>query len=136
MRVENLQAICQHVVENVQDGLACGLVDRKSGLLMAVHHVVPYFSPEYLDAIAAATVELFHGRTIKRVEELLSALRGTAVQDSFEEMFIASTTVFHFMKYIREKEVIAILVTRKGTSQGLGWAALRNTLPHFIAHLP
>jgi hypothetical protein len=136
IRVEKLQAICQNVVENMQDGLACGLVDRNSGLFMAIHHIVPHFSPEYLDAISAAAVELFYGRTVKRVEELLSTLRGTPVQDSFEEMFIASTTVFHFMKYIRQKEVIAILVTHRGVSQGLGWAALRNTLPRFIANLP
>lgn len=128
--------VCQTIVENVQDGLACAVVDCDTGMLMGIYHVVPHFTPEYLDTIAAAAVEMFCGRTVKRVEELLSIQRGTPVKNSFEEIFISSQSVYHFMTFIRAKNVITILVTRKSASQGLGWAALRNSAANIIAVLP
>lgn len=128
--------VCQKVVENMNEGVACGIVDVNTGLLIGIHHLVPHFTTDYLDAIAAASVEMFAGRTVKRIEQLLSALSGTTVQESFEEIFVASPRVFHFMVLIREKNVIAILVTRKTISQGMGWSALHNAMPDFVAALP
>jgi hypothetical protein len=123
-------------MEGLPGALACSVVDCNSGMLIGVHHIVPHFTSEYLDAIAAAAVEMFSGRTVRRVEELLGSLRGTPVKDSFEEIFISSQNVFHFMKLIRDKQVIAVLVTRKSVSQGMGWAALRNTLSDITAAIP
>jgi hypothetical protein len=128
--------ICRKVVEKTPDALAYGIVDSNSGMLIGVHHVVPHFTPEYLDAIAATAVEMFRGRTVKRVEELLSSLRGSPVKDSFEEIFISSTMVYHFMKVIRDKQVVVVLVTRKNLSQGMGWASLRNTIADLLTVLP
>lgn len=128
--------ICQHVVEDFPESLACGVVDIETGMLLGMHHAVPYFSQPYLEAIAAAAVEMFRGRTVKRVEELLSRQRGKPVKDSFEEIFISSPTVYHFMKLIHEKDAIAVLVTRKNTSQGMGWATLRNTIEVLVEALP
>lgn len=128
--------VCANLLADLPDALACGVVDINSGMLVGIHHLVPHFNQAYLDAIAAATVEMFCGRTVKRVEELLSRQRGKPARDSFEEIFISSPTVFHFMKYIREKEVIAILVMRKSAVQGLGWSALRNAVEAIIEALP
>ena len=132
----SISGVCQKVVENMSDGLACGLVDINTGLLMGVHHLVPHFTPDYLDAVAAASVEMFNGRTVKRIEQLLSSMSDTPVQESFEEIFTSSPRVFHFMKLIREKNVIVVLVTRKSVSQGMGWASLRNAVSEFIIALP
>jgi hypothetical protein len=134
--MSSVSDVCRKVVENVNDGIACGVVDINTGLLMGIHHLVPHFTPDYLDAIAAASVEMFAGRTVKRIEQLLSAMSGTLVHESFEEIFVASPRVFHFMTLIREKNAIAILVTRKDISQGMGWASLRSAVPDFIASLP
>ncbi len=128
--------VCRKIVEGSQGGLASAVVDINTGMLLAVYHLVPHFTPAYLDAIAAASVEMFRGRTVKRIEELLSRQRGTVVQDSFEEIFIASTGVFHFMKLVRDKGAILVLVTRKDASQGMGWAVLRNALTEVTALLP
>lgn len=128
--------VCRGIVESAQEALACAVVDRDTGMLIGVHHVVPHFTPEYLDAIAAAAVEMFCGRTVKRVEELLSMQRGTPAKDSFEEIFISSRGVYHFMKMVQEKHVIAVLVTRKSVSQGMGWASLRNAVSDIVATLP
>jgi hypothetical protein len=120
----------------MNDGLACAIVDVNTGMLLGIHHLVPHFTPDYLDAVAAASVEMFSGRTVKRIEQLLSSMSGVPVQESFEEIFTSSPRVFHFMKLIREKQVIIILVTRKSVSQGMGWASLRNSVADFITALP
>jgi hypothetical protein len=128
--------VCRKVVDNINDGLACAIVDVNTGMLLGIHHLVPRFTTDYLDAVAAAAVEMFSGRTVKRIEQLLSSMSGVPVQESFEEIFTSSPRVFHFMKLIREKQVIIILVTRKSVSQGMGWASLRNSVADFITALP
>ena len=132
----NLNQICQGVVNDVQDALACGVVDLNTGMMMGVHHVVPYFTQSYLDAVAAAAVEMMKGRTIRRVEQLLSKQRGTEVKDVFEEIFMSSKNVYHFMALIRPKQSLVVLVTKKTTSQGMGWASLRAALDDIAEALP
>jgi len=130
------QEVCKQILEKVEDCLAVGVVDLGTGMLMGVHHTVPYFSQSYLDAVAAAAVDMFRGKNVRRVEELLSQQRGEVVKDSFEEVFVSSTKVFHFMAVVREKGAVVVMVTRKATNQGMGWAALRNSLDTIKKSLP
>jgi hypothetical protein len=130
------QDICKTVVDRVDDCLAVGVVDLNTGMLMGVHHTVPYFTQAYLDAVAAAAVEMFRGKNVRRVEELLSAQRGEAIKDSFEEVFIASPKVFHFMIVIKDKGAVVVMVTKKTVNQGMGWAALRNAIGAVKGSLP
>ena len=130
------QEVCKQILEKVEDCLAVGVVDLGTGMLMGVHHTVPYFSQSYLDAVAAAAVDMFRGKNVWRVEELLSQQRGEVVKDSFEEVFVSSTKVFHFMAVVREKGAVVVMVTRKATNQGMGWAALRNSLDTIKKSLP
>lgn len=133
---KNLNAICQGIVDDVTDALACGVVDLNSGMMMGVHHNVPYFTQSYLDAVAAAAVDMFRGKTVRRVEQLLGKQRGQPIQDAFEDIFISSIKVFHFMKLLREKQAVVVLVTKKTTNQGMGWASLRAALDDVTAGLP
>ncbi len=130
------QETCKSVVDKVDDCLAVGVVDLNTGMLMGVHHTVPYFTQAYLDAVAAAAVEMFRGKTVRRVEELLSGQRGETIKDSFEEVFISSPKTFHFMVVIREKGAVVVMVTKKTVNQGMGWAALRNSLASIRGTLP
>ena len=132
----SINEVCQNMVADVQDALACGVVDLNTGMLMGVHHTIPYFTQSYLDAVAAAAVEMMRGKTVKRVEQLMSKQRGSEVKDSFEEIFISSPNTFHFMAMIREKQCLVVLVTKKTTSQGMGWASLRTSLSDVAAALP
>jgi hypothetical protein len=130
------QEICKTTLEKVDDCLAVGVVDLNTGMLMGVHHTVPYFTQAYLDAVAAAAVEMFRGKTVRRVEELLSSNRGDSVKDSFEEVFVSSPKTFHFMTVIKDKGAVVVMVTKKTVNQGMGWAALRNSLTAIKATLP
>ncbi|HER19669.1 MAG TPA: hypothetical protein ENO14_01330 [Chromatiales bacterium] len=123
--------LCQSVVEDVSDALACGVVDLNTGMFLGVHHIVPHFTQAYLDAVAAASVEMLRGKTVRRVEELLTKQRGQEVINTTNEIFMSSDHVFHFMKVIRDKDCVVVLVTKTTTNQGSGWAALRNAIPDF-----
>ncbi len=128
--------ICKVLVDKVDDCLAVGVVDLNTGMLMGVHHNVPYFTQAYLDAVAAAAVEMFRGKNVRRVEELLSQHRGEPIKDSFEEIFISSPRVFHFMATIKEKGAVVVMITKKTVNQGFGWSALRNNLSAIKQTLP
>ena len=132
----NTQEICRELVDDVDDCLAVGVVDLNTGMLMGVHHTVAYFTQTYLDAVAAAAVDMFRGKTVRRVEELLSRQRGEEVRDSFEEIFIKSVKVFHFMTLIRSKSAVVVMVTKQSTNQGMGWASLRASLGKIEDTLP
>lgn len=128
--------VCRQVQEKVEDALAVGVVDLNTGLLMGFHHNVPYFTQPYLDAVAAAAVEMFRGKNVRRVEELLGATRGEKITDSIEEIFLSSQRVFHFMSTIADKSAVVVMVTRKTTNQGMGWAMLRANLDIIRKTLP
>jgi hypothetical protein len=130
------QDVCRQIQEKVDDSLAVGVVDLNTGMLMGVHHTVPYFTQAYLDAVAAAAVEMFRGKNVRRVEELLSTQRGEPIKDSFEEIFISSPKVYHFMVTIKDKSAVVVMVTKKSTNQGMGWAALRTNLEALRKTLP
>lgn len=132
----NTQEACQSLVDDVSDCLAVGVVDLNTGMLMGVHCNVPYFTQSYLDAVAAAAVDMFRGKNVRRVEELLSKHRGEEIKDAFEEIFISSLKVFHFMSLIRDKSAVVVMVTKKTTNQGMGWAALRASMGDIKATLP
>ncbi len=128
--------VCKTVLEKVDDCLAVGVVDLNTGMLMGVYHSVPYFTQAYLDAVAAAAVEMFRGKNVRRVEEMLSQQRGEQIKDSFEEIFISSPKVFHFMATIRDKGAVVVMVTKKTVNQGMGWAAIRTNLNAIKGTLP
>ena len=132
----NTQEACQALVDDVSDCLAVGVVDLNTGMLMGVHCTVPYFTQSYLDAVAAAAVDMFRGKNVRRVEELLSKHRGEEIKDAFEEIFISSLKVFHFMSLVRDKSAVVVMVTKKTTNQGMGWAALRASMSDIKATLP
>ena len=128
--------VCQTMVEAVDDCLAVGVVDLSTGMMMGVHHTVPHFTQAYLDAVAAAAVELFRGKNVRRVEELLGQQRGEDITDSFEEIFASTVKTFHFMSTIPDKGAVVVMVTKKSANQGMGWSALRNNLDNLAASLP
>jgi hypothetical protein len=128
--------VCRGILEKVDDCLAVGVVDLNTGMLMGVYHSVPYFTQAYLDAVAAAAVEMFRGKNVRRVEEMLSTQRGEPIKDSFEEIFVSSPKVFHFMATIKDKGAVVVMVTKKTVNQGMGWAAIRNNLSAIKGTLP
>jgi len=133
----DVNEICSKIVSDVNDALGCAVVDLDTGLLLGVHHVVPYFTQSYLDAVAAAAVDMFRGRTVSTVEELLSKQRGSEVKHTIREVQMSTTNTYHFMSIVPEKpNALMVLITSTKANLGTGWAALRNSLPDVAAAVP
>lgn len=125
----NLNDICKSVLSEVEGATGCAVVDLNNGLMLASAHNVPYFSQTYVDAVAAAAVEMFRGRNISAVEKLLTAQRGHTVEKSIQEVQMTTGGTYHFMSVIPGKDdCLMVLITTRRASLGMGWSALRRAM--------
>jgi hypothetical protein len=132
-----LDDICNDVVKNVDGALGCAVVDLTSGLLLSVAHNIPYFTQSYLDAVAAAAVDMFRGRTVRTVEELLSSQRGTRLENTIKEVQMTTDNTYHFMTLVPDRpNALVVLITSTRTNLGMGWAQVRNALPKLAPLCP
>jgi len=125
-----LDDLLQTVVGDVDGALGCAVVDLNSGLLLGAAHNVPYFTSSYLEAVAAAAVDMIRGKNVRAVESLLSSQRGQPVEKMIKEVQMTTERTFHFMATIKGKEdSLIVLITSKTTNLGMGWAAVRGNMP-------
>lgn len=125
----SLNDICKGIIDDVDGATGCAVVDLNNGLMLAVAHSVPYFTQTYLDAVAAAAVDMFRGKNVSSVEKLLSAQRGEQVEKTIQEVQMTTTGTYHFMSVIPEKpDNLVVLITTKKANLGMGWSALRKSL--------
>ena len=121
--------ICKDIVGSVDGALACSVVDLGTGLLIGVHHAIPYFTQSYLDAVAAAAVDMFRGKGVSSVEKLLTQVRGETVEKTFKEIHMTTSNTLHFMSIVPDKpDALVVLITKKSTSLGMGWSAVRGAM--------
>jgi hypothetical protein len=117
------------VIDEVDGALGCAVADMRSGALLGVAHHVSYFTQEYLEAVSAAAVEMFRGQTVRHVEDLISAKRGGSSERLLEEMQMTTRHTIHFMMVLpNHPEAVAVLITERETSLGMGWAAIRRSV--------
>lgn len=135
--MKNLNDVCNSILRDVNESLAVAVVDLTSGLLLSVAHNVPYFTQSYIDAVAAAAVDMFRGKTVTTVEKLLSAQRGREVINSIKEVQMSTEATYHFMSLVPDKpNALVVLITTKRANLGMGWAALRGALPQLKSFCP
>ena len=125
----SLNDVCKEIIDTVDGATGCAVVDLNNGLMLGQAHNVPYFTQTYLDAVAAAAVEMFRGKNVAAVEKLLSSQRGETVEKTIQEVQMSTTGTYHFMSLVPEKpDALAVLVTTRKANLGSGWAALRKAL--------
>lgn len=124
--------VCRNLVEDVDGALGCAVVDLNTGLIESIHHVVSYIDNVYLDAVAAAAVDMFRGRSVLNIERLLSKKRGEEVSNTFEEIQIKTTRTYHFMSVIpSQPDYLFVFITDHSVNLGMGWASVRTSLKRF-----
>jgi len=134
---ENLNEIMQQMLDEVDEALGVAVIDLNSGLLISVAHNVPYFTQSYLDAVAAAAVEMFRGKTISNVEKLIAQQRGEEPKHHVQEVQMGTTNTHHVMSIVPEKpQALMVLITSKKANLGMAWAAMNNNLPQVAPHCP
>ena len=125
----NLNDVCREMTEDIDYAYASAVIDQQTGLLLGVSHTVDYFTQPYLDAVAAASVELFRGKGITTIEKMLAELKDEEPKRSIQEIQFNTESTYHFMAVVPDKpDIIVVLVTSKKITFGLGWAGLRSRL--------
>jgi hypothetical protein len=125
------------VVNKVEGAVACGVVDLDSGMLLGIHNTANY-TQSLNELVAGATMDMFRGPNISRIEQAVRMHRGVPEDGShyFDEIHVTSANNFHFAKTIKGGRYVAVLVTKKTTNLGMGWASLRTALPGLEPLLP
>lgn len=126
----SLKQICENIYSEVNGAIAVGVVDLSSGMPLEIYHRVEYFTQEYIDLVSAASVDMFRGKNVAKVEEKLANQRRKPLSHSIQEVLMTTEGTIHFMAVLPGKnDILALLVTNKKASVGMGWAILRNALP-------
>jgi hypothetical protein len=133
----NLNEQLQHMVQDLSGTLGVAVVDLGTGMVMGIHHVVPYFTQNFVDAAAAGVLDMFEGKNVRRIEDQYCELKGVPRTGSFiNEIFFMTPKTYHYCISIREKNAVVMLVTSKDVNQGLAWSSLRNSIGKVVAALP
>lgn len=128
---------CKEVVNNVDGAVACGVVDLDTGMLLGIHNSAQY-TQTLNEVVAAATMDLFRGPNVGRVEQMVRAHRGIPEDGEhyFQEVHITSANNYHFAKTMKGGKAVMMLVTKKTTNIGMGWAELKAALPRVEPLVP
>jgi hypothetical protein len=133
----NLTSVLEAYLKDTKQALAVAVVDMRSGLLIGVAHNIPYFTETYLEAVSAAAVDMFRGKTVSTVEKMLTGMRGALVRDMIKEAQIITDATCHFMVTSRSKpDVLGILITTRAADMMAGWAAARSMLSAAAPYCP
>ncbi|KHD07246.1 hypothetical protein PN36_18655 [Candidatus Thiomargarita nelsonii] len=133
----NINDICAEIVNDVDSALGCAVVDLNTGLLLGVHHNVPYFTQSYLDTVAAAAVDMMRGKNVRAIEDMISNMRGTEEEQMIQEIQMTTLNTYHFMAIVPKKsDALVVLITSKKANLGMGWSAVRRSLPKLAPLCP
>jgi hypothetical protein len=117
------------VVDEVDGALGCAVVDVTTGDLLGVAHDVAYFNQTYLEAVAAAAVQMFRGYTVTHVEDLISARRGVPSEHLIEEVQMTTRHTIHFMTIVPDRpDTLIVLITNRQAIVGMSWSAIRRSV--------
>lgn len=126
--MDTLDEVMESFLDEVEGSLGCAVADMRSGALLGVAHKVSYFTQEYLDAVAAAAVEMFRGQTVRHIEDLLAQHRGRQTEHLVQELQMTTPQTVHFMMVMPNfPEVAVVLIATRDLPLGMGWSATRRS---------
>jgi hypothetical protein len=129
---KSINDVCAAALESTDGALGCAVVDLKSGLLLGVAHKIAYFTQSYLDAVAAAAVDMMRGNKIRAVEDMIGNMRGQPEKNLIQEVQMTTKNTYHFMAVVPEKpDALIVLITSRKANLGMGWVAVRRALSEF-----
>ncbi len=121
---------CKDVVTKVEGAVACGVVDLDTGMLLGIYNT-SHFTQALNEIVALATMDLFRGPNVGRIEQMVRQHRNVGEDGAhyFQEVQLTSERNLHFAKTLRGGRAVVMLVTRKTTNAGMGWAMLKSVIP-------
>ena len=130
-----LDEACEKVVSQINGAIACALVDLDSGFALAQHDSERWGDAIH-EAMSTVALELFRG---SRVTEVARALReklptGGGPEHYFEEVQLTSPDHFYFAMVLPTGRCALLVVTKKTTNVGMGWAQLKKAAANLEEH--
>ncbi len=107
--------------QEVPECVAVGFVDMSTGMLLAVRTVDSH-PQEVLDLVAAATADLFQGKSVTAIEKLFRRSRGQNEDGRhyFHEIIVMSDNLLHvFQRSRKNGNHAAVFVTRANANIGM-----------------
>jgi predicted regulator of Ras-like GTPase activity (Roadblock/LC7/MglB family) len=114
---------------DVPEYLASGVVDMSTGMLLDADTIDEH-PRDILDMLAAATADLFQGRTVSQIEQIWRQQRGSLDEGHyFQEILIYSNNLVHlFMRSPYNAEIVAAVVCRRNVNIGMLFAQARHAM--------
>lgn len=128
---------CKEMVTKVEGAVACGVVDLDTGMLLGIYNA-SHYTQTLNEIVAGATMDLFRGPGVGRVEQLVRRHRNVPEDGEHyvQEVQLTSRRNLHFAKTLRGGRAVVMLVTGRTTNVGMGWAMLRSFLPDLEPLVP
>lgn len=129
---DQIMMLVKNLRQEVPECLAAGVVDMATGMLLSVDTVDSH-PPEVLDLLAAATLDLFQGRTVVMIEDVFKERRGvTSDQHYFQEVLVNSENLTHlFLRNTTSEDVVAVVVCRRSVNVGMLFAQARRVMREY-----
>lgn len=134
--INPLQKICVDLVHEQPEHLATGILDMDTGMTLAAYHEVKYFSDVYVEMLMDASVKMFRGPMISRIDDLISAQHGKPFERHLEEMYFRTPGTRHFLHTVPKTHSVLIFVTAIRMSREKGWRTATAALPRIAPHCP
>jgi len=100
----SLDTVLSKVQQEVPECVAVGFVDMSTGMLLGVKTLDSH-PQEVLDLVAAATADLFQGKSVTAIEKMFRKSRGQPedAKHYFNEIIVFSENLLH--TFLRSKKV-------------------------------
>ena len=117
----SLETAIADVQKTIPECVALGLVDIKTGMLLAIRTVDSH-PQEVIDLVAAATGDLFQGANVTQIERLFKRIRGVTDDGHhyFQEIIVMSDNLIHiFQRCKRNEDMVLVSVCRVSANLGM-----------------
>ncbi|HEX7807823.1 MAG TPA: hypothetical protein VF608_03845 [Thermoanaerobaculia bacterium] len=126
----SLETALSDVQKSIPECVALGLVDIRTGMLLAIRTVDSH-PQEVIDLVAAATGDLFQGANVTAIERLFKRVRGVADNGHhyFQEIIVMSDNLIHvFQRCKRNEDMVMVTVCRISANLGMVLTKARGGL--------
>ncbi len=126
----SVDAAIQNSIGEIPECVAGGYVDMSTGMLLSVKTVESH-PQEVLDFVAAATADLFQGKTVVTIEKMFRKHRGLDEDGAhyFQEILVFSDNLLHIFQRCKKKPDHAVVwVCNKSANIGMALTKARMSL--------
>jgi hypothetical protein len=132
-----LDDILKKMLSEAEGSFSCAVIDMNTRQLLGVSNQVAALTPNYLEALAVAAVELVRGKQVFAIESLLSSQLNKRINNVIDDMCVTAGETRHFMAVIPEKpSILVVLSATKDTSVGMGWVVVNRAMPSIAEQCP